>query len=208
MSWPIKKAEHQRFDAFEMWCWRRLLKNPCKEIKPVNPKGNQSWIFIGRTDAEAPILWPPDAKSWLIRKDPDAEKDWRQEEEGAPEDWDGWMESPTQWTWVWASSGRWWRTDKPGGLQSMRSQRVRHDWGTEQQHDARDPLVLPVTNFDFWLIPCLRNHLEFDFYAQNILCLVLLFFSHNAFAQLYTNIYVNRSTFAPPYLWLSISHLP
>ena len=57
-----------------------------KEIKPVNPKGNQPWIFIGRTDAEAPILWPPDAKSWLIGKDPDAEKDWRQEEKGATED--------------------------------------------------------------------------------------------------------------------------
>ena len=62
--------------------WRESLD--CKEIKPVNPKGNQSWIFIGRTDAEAeaPILWPPDGKSWLIWKDPDAEKDWRQEEKG------------------------------------------------------------------------------------------------------------------------------
>ena len=66
------------------------LKTPlyCKEIKPVNVKGNQSWIFIGRTDAEAeiPILWPPDEKSQLIRKDPDAGKDWRQEEKGATED--------------------------------------------------------------------------------------------------------------------------
>ena len=64
-SWTIKKAEHQRTDAFELWCWRRLLRVlDCKEIKPVNPKGNQSCIFIGRTDAEAeaPILWPPDAK--------------------------------------------------------------------------------------------------------------------------------------------------
>ena len=60
----------------------------CKEIKPVNPKGNQSWIFIGRTDAEveAPIIWPPDVKSWLIGKDPDAGKDWRQEEKGMTED--------------------------------------------------------------------------------------------------------------------------
>ena len=66
-SWTIKKAEHQRIDAFELWCLRRLLRVPldCKEIQPVNPKGNQSWIFIGRTDAEAetPILWPPDAKN-------------------------------------------------------------------------------------------------------------------------------------------------
>ena len=81
-SWTVKKAELWRIDAFELWCWRRL-ESPldCKEIKPVNPKGNQSWIFIGRTDAEAEaqILWPPDVKSWLVRKDPDAGKDWRQE---------------------------------------------------------------------------------------------------------------------------------
>ena len=85
-SWTIEKAECQRIDAFELWCWRRLLKNPldCKEIQSVNPEGNQSWIFIGRTDAEAeaPILWPPDAKSRFIRKDPDAGKDWRHEEKG------------------------------------------------------------------------------------------------------------------------------
>ena len=64
-SWTIKKAECQRIDAFELWCWRRLLRVPCKEIQAVHPMGNQSWVFIGRTDAEAgtPILWPPDAKS-------------------------------------------------------------------------------------------------------------------------------------------------
>ena len=65
-SWTVKKAEHPRVDAFELWCWRRLLRVPlnCKEIKPVHPK-DQSWVFIGRTDAEAetPILWPPHAKS-------------------------------------------------------------------------------------------------------------------------------------------------
>ena len=80
-SWTIKKSECWRIDAFELWYWR-TLESPldCKEIKPVNPKR----IFIGRTDAEAevPILWPPDAKSWLIRKDPDAGKDWRQKKKG------------------------------------------------------------------------------------------------------------------------------
>ena len=88
-NWTIKKAECQRIDATELWCWRRLLSTlDCKEIKPVNPEGNQSWIFIGRTDAEAetPILWPPDAKNWLIEKDPVAGKDWRQEEKGMTED--------------------------------------------------------------------------------------------------------------------------
>jgi len=88
-SWTIKKAESQRMYVFELWCWRRLLRVPCcKEIQPVHPKGNQSWIFIGRTDAEAetPILWEPDAKNWLIWKDPDAGKDWRQQEKGTTED--------------------------------------------------------------------------------------------------------------------------
>ena len=81
--------------ALKNWCfwtvvWDKTLESPldCKEIKPVNPKGNQSWILIGRTDAkaEAPILWPPDLKSWLIWKDPDAGKDWGQEEKGTTED--------------------------------------------------------------------------------------------------------------------------
>ena len=78
-SWTIKKTELRRIDAFELWCWRRLLRVPWAEIKPVNPKRNQSWLFIERTDAEAetPILRPPDAKNWLLRKDPDAGKGWR-----------------------------------------------------------------------------------------------------------------------------------
>ena len=94
------------------WCFltvvlEKTLESPldCKEIKHVNPKGNQSWIFSGRTDAEAPILWPPDAKSWLTGKDPDADKDWKQEEKRVT-GWDGWMVSLTKWTRVWASSGR------------------------------------------------------------------------------------------------------
>ena len=87
-SWTIKKAEHQRIDAFELWWWRRHLRVPwIEEIKLDNLKGNQSWIFIGRTDAEAesPIFWPPD-KNWLIEKDAVAGKDWRQEEKGITED--------------------------------------------------------------------------------------------------------------------------
>ena len=88
-SWTIKKAEHWRTDTFELWCWRKLLSPlDSKEIQPVHPKGNQSWIFIGRTDAEAeaPIFWPSDAKSWLVEKDPVTGKDWRQKEKGAAED--------------------------------------------------------------------------------------------------------------------------
>ena len=113
----------------------KTLESPldCKEIQPVHPKGNWSWIFIGRTDAEAetPILWPPDVKDWLIWKDSDAGKDWRQEKKGMDRGWDGWMASPTQWTWVWVNFGSWWCTGRPGVLQSLGSQRVRHDWATE-----------------------------------------------------------------------------
>ena len=131
-GWTIKKAERQRIDAFELWCW--TLESPwdCKEIQPVHPKGHQFWIFIRRTDAEAetPILWPPDESThWKIS--------WCWERlragEGDDRGWDGWMASLTQWTWVWANSGRWWRTGKPGILQSMGSQRVGHEWVTEQQ---------------------------------------------------------------------------
>ena len=100
------------------WCfWTVVLEKilesllDLKEIKPVNPKGNQSWIFIGRTDAEAEtlILWPPDGKNRLIRKDPDAGKDWRLEEKGTTEDkMVGWHHQLNGW--VWASYGSWWRT--------------------------------------------------------------------------------------------------
>ena len=90
-SWTVKKAERRRIDAFELWCWRRLFfESPldCKEIQPVHSKGDESWVFIGRTDAEAetPILWPSHGKSLLIGKDPDAGRDWGQEEEGTTED--------------------------------------------------------------------------------------------------------------------------
>ena len=98
-------------------------------IKPLSPEGNQPWIFIGRADtkAEAPVLWPTDVKSWLIRRDPDVAKDWKQRGQGDNRGWDGWRVSPTQWTWIWANSRRWWRTGKPGMLQSLGSQRVRHN---------------------------------------------------------------------------------
>ena len=88
-TWIIKKAERQRFDAFELLL-EKTFESPlaCKEIQPGNPKGNQSWIFIGRTDAvaETSILWLPDAKNWLIGKDPATGKDWRYEEKGTTED--------------------------------------------------------------------------------------------------------------------------
>ena len=107
------------------------IRGDCKEIQPVHFKGDQPWVFFGRNDAkvETPVLWPPHAKSWLIGKDSDAGRDWGQEEKGTTED--EMMASLTQWTWVWVNSGRWWWTGRPGMLQLMGLQRVRHDWATE-----------------------------------------------------------------------------
>ena len=97
-SWTVKKAECWRIDALNCGAGE-TLESPldCKEIQPVHPKGYQSWIFSGKTDAaaETPILWPPDVKNWLICKDPDAGKDWRWEEKGMKEDeivgWHHWL---------------------------------------------------------------------------------------------------------------------
>jgi len=127
------------------WCfWTMLLEktleSPLDYKKIVNPKGNQCWIFIGRTDTEAetPILWPPDAKNWLWEESQELTLEktliWERLKTGGEGDnrgWDGWMASLTQWTWVWVSSGSWWWTGKPGVLQSMGTQGVRHDWATE-----------------------------------------------------------------------------
>ena len=124
--------------ALKNWCFwtvvlEKTLESPldCKEIQPVHPKGDQSWVFIGRTDAEAetPILWPPHAKSWLTGKDPDAGRDWGQEEKGTTEDeMAGWHHRLDGHVWV--NSGSWWWTGRPGVLWFMGSQsRTRlSDW--------------------------------------------------------------------------------
>ena len=118
--------------ALRNWCFwtmvlEKTLQSPldCKEIQSVHPKRDQSWVFIGRTAAktEAPILWPPDVKNWLIWKDPDTGR-LKAGREGDDRGCDGWMASLTQWTWVWASSRSWWWTGKPGLLQSIGLQSV------------------------------------------------------------------------------------
>ena len=89
-SWTVRKAEHKKINVFWTMVLEKTLESPldCKEIQPVHPEWNQSWLFIGRTDFEAEtlILWPPRVKSWLIGKDPDAGRDWGQEEKGTTED--------------------------------------------------------------------------------------------------------------------------
>ena len=116
---------------FELWCWRRLLRVPwtARRSKQFILKSNQSWIFTGRTDAEAeaPIICPPDRNTWLFGKDHDVRKDWRQEKKGKTE-WDGWLALPSRWTWAWVNSKSWWWIGKPGMLHSMSLQRDRHNW--------------------------------------------------------------------------------
>ena len=149
-----------------------MLESPldCKETQPVNSKGNQSWIFIRRTDVEAetPILWPPDVKNWLLWKEPGAGKDWRPEEKG--DDRDGGMASPTLWTWFWVISMNWWWTGKPGVLQSMGSQRVWHDWVTEMNWTEN----LTLKDSGIWLQNCQRtqgNRLLEGTHTKKILCI-------------------------------------
>ena len=134
-SWTIKKAEHWRIYAFKLWCWRRLLRVPwtarrskksiLKEISTEYSFEGLSWNWSSSTSA----TWCKELTHW---KRPWC---WEKLKAGGERDdkgWDGWMASLTQWTWVWANSGRWWRTGKPGMLQFMGSQRVRHEWVTEQ----------------------------------------------------------------------------
>ena len=133
------ELDHKESWALKNWCFwtvvlQKTLERPLdfKEIKPVSPKGNQPWIFIGRTDAEAEtsILWPLYTKNWLIGKDSEVER-LTAGGEGDDRGWDGWMASPTKWIWVWASSGSWWWIGRPGVLQAMGSLRVGHDWAIE-----------------------------------------------------------------------------
>ena len=132
-SRAIKKAECWRTDVFELWCWRRLLKVPwtARKSNQVNPKGNQSWIFTGRTDVEAgaPVLWPPEGKNWLTGKDPDAGKNWRQEKgmtEGKMVGWHHRLDGPEFELALIISYGQ-------GSLVSCSPWgcRVGHNWATE-----------------------------------------------------------------------------
>ena len=140
--------------ALKNWCFwtvvlEKTVESPfnCKQIQRVCPKGNQSWIFIGRTEAETPILWPPNV-NWLTGKNPDAGRDWRQEEK-VTTGWDGWTASPMWWIWVWVGSRSWWWTGNPGVLQSMRSQRVRT---TEQLNWTELTVIRQCQTPQMWLI--------------------------------------------------------
>ena len=133
-SWTIKKAEHRRIDAFELWCWRRLLRVPWAARRAIRPSQRKSILNIHWKDwcwswnSKTLATWSKELTPW--------KRLWCWERlkaggEGDSRGWDGWMASPTQWIWVWVNSGSWWWAGRPGVLQSMGLQRVGHDWVTE-----------------------------------------------------------------------------
>ena len=130
-SWTIKKAECQKIDAFELWCWRRLLRVPWTPrrsnqpiLKEISHEYSLDWCWSSNTLA----TWCEELTHW---KRPWCWEGLKAVGDGDVSGWDGWMASPTQWTWVWASSGRWWWTGRSGMLQSMGLQRVGHNSATE-----------------------------------------------------------------------------
>ena len=135
--WTINKAERQRIDAFELWCWRRLLRVPWTSrrsnqsiLKEISPEYSMEGLLL-KLQYFGHLMWRADSleKTLMLGKIEDR-------------GWNGWMVSLTQWTWVWANSRRWWRTGKPGVLQSMVLQRVGHDWITKQKSSKN----LQITN--------------------------------------------------------------
>ena len=145
-SWTIKRAEHQRIDAFELWCWRRLLRVPWTArrsnqsiLKEISPKYSLEGLMLKlKLQYFGHQMWIDSLDKTLMLGKIEAEG------EGDDRGWDGWMASPTQWTWVWVGSGSWWWTGKPGVLQFMGSQRVGHDWATE--------LFIPHNTFHYYIL--------------------------------------------------------
>ena len=150
-SWTMKKAECRRIDAFELWCWRRLLRVPWtarrssqSSLKEISPEYSLEGLML-KLKFQYLAIWWEELTHW---KRPWCSERLKAGGEGNDRGWDGWMASPTQWTWVWASSGSWWRTGKPGVLQSMGSQRVGQDWATENK------LVLMILNVNWAFTVC------------------------------------------------------
>ena len=154
-SWTMKKAEHRRNDAFELWCWRRLSRvswtvrrsnrSILKEISPEYSLEGWCWNWSSNTLA----TWCEELIHW---KRPWCWERLKAEEEGDDRGWDGWKASLTQWTWVWVSSRSGWWIGRPGVLQSMGSQRVGHDWATE--------LNSPPPPHLNWCIKCKLTNVE------------------------------------------------
>ena len=134
-SWTIKKVERWRIDAFELWCWRRLLRVPWTAkrsnesiLKEISPEYSLEGLMLKlKPQYFGHLMWRADSleKTLMLGKTEGRRR------RGQQRGWYGWMAPVTRWTWVWTSFGSWWWTEKPGVLQSMGSQRIRHDWVTE-----------------------------------------------------------------------------
>ena len=146
-SWTVKKAEHWRIDAFELWCWKRFLRVPWTAwrskhsiLKEISPEYSLEWLILTlKLQYLGHLMWRADSfEKTLI---------WERLKVGEGDDrgWDDWIASPTQWTWVWANSESWWWTGKPGVLQSIGSQGVGHDWVTKLNWRSNEALELLVS---------------------------------------------------------------
>ena len=172
-SWTIKKAEHQRIDASELWCWRRLLRIPWTArrsnqsiLKEISPGCSLEGLML-----KLKFQYLATRCEELIH----LKRFWCWERLGAGGEgddwgWDGWMASPSQWTWVWVDSGSWWWTGRPGVLRFMGSQRVRHDWATEMNM-LRKQLVL-CGKFKFYFLKLSQIKTFFSFFNINVFILI------------------------------------
>ena len=170
--WTVKKAERQRVDAFGLCCWRRLLRVPWtarrsnqsiqKEISPGCSLKDLCW----NRNSNPLATWCEEPTHW---KRPWCWERLKARGEGDDRGWDGWMASPTQWTWIWVVSGSWWWTGRPGMLHLMGLQRVRHDWGTEltdlhEISNMDNTLLLAVWCFMSLSLPPLKTHFQTSFW--------------------------------------------
>ena len=151
-SWTIKNAERRRIYAFELWCWRRLLRVPWPArrsnpsiLKEINPECSLEGLMLKlklqylATSCKELTHWK---RPWCWER-------LKTEEERDNRGWDGWMASPTRWTWVWGNSGSWWWTGRPGVLQSMGSQGVGHNWATELNWTILAVFIMKPPSLDF-----------------------------------------------------------
>ena len=159
-SWTIKKAEHWRIDAFELWCWRRLLRVPWianrsnqSILKEISPEYSLEGLML-KPNSNTLATWWEELTHW---KRPQCWERLKAGGEGDDRGWDGWMASLTQWTWVWENFGSWWWTGRPGVLQSMGLQRVGHDWATEQQQGKRCVCFPWGSHSSPWIFPLITG---------------------------------------------------
>ena len=191
-SWTVKKAERWRTDAFELWCWRRLLRAPWTArrsnrsiLKEISPGISLEGMMLKlKLQYFGYLMWRVDS----------SERPWCWKGlgaggEGDDRGWDGWMATLTQWTWVWVNSGSWWWTGRPGMQQFMGSQRVGHVWATELNWTLSSPSEIPI----------MRRLANFILFHWS--CVLLLFFFNLTFYLLF----LTASSFR---IWNSSSGMP